>query len=305
MRTARWMAAVLAVVAFAVAGIAAQPKVGHVVLVGCDGWAAYSVRKADPATIPAIRGLMRRGAWTLKDRAVLPSSSAVNWAAMYSGAPTELHGYTTWNSRKPEIPGNLLNERGHAPTIFSELRRQRPDSRIAVVAEWDVHRDLIDHPAADVFFHVPGKHKQSSDAVVDEAVRLIKEEKPRLLTLCLDQLDYVGHAEGWDTPAYYQALAVIDGHIGRVLKAIEEAGIAQDTVVILTSDHGGLGKKHGSTTLAEMEIPFILAGPVVKPVGEFDLAMMQYDCAAVIADLLGVEPPIAWRGRAYPQLLTK
>ena len=298
------MAAVLAVVAFAVAGIAAQPKVGHVVLVGCDGWAAYSVRKADPATIPAIRGLMRRGAWTLKDRAVLPSSSAVNWAAMYSGAPTELHGYTTWNSRKPEIPGNLLNERGHAPTIFSELRRQRPDSRIAVVAEWDVHRDLIDHPAADVFFHVPGKHKQSSDAVVDEAVRLIKEEKPRLLTLCLDQLDYVGHAEGWDTPAYYQALAVIDGHIGRVLKAIEEAGIAQDTVVILTSDHGGLGKKHGGTTLAEMEIPFILAGPVVKPVGEFDLAMMQYDCA-VIADLLGVEPPIAWRGRAYPQLLTK
>ena len=79
----------------------------------------------------------------------------------------------------------------------------------------------------------------------------------------------------------------------------------KDTVVILTSDHGGLGKKHGSTTLAEMEIPFILAGPVVKPVGEFDLAMMQYDCAAVIADLLGVEPPIAWRGRAYPQLLTK
>ena len=297
--------AVAALAAVLLAGMApgAQQRAKHVVLVACDGWGAYSVRKADPATIPNIRALMGKGAWTLKDRSVLPSSSAINWASMFMGVPTELHGYTQWNSQKPEIKPNLLNEHGIAPTIFSELRRQRPEARIDVVAEWGGIGHLIDRQAVDSYFLVPGKYEETPNAIVDEAVRLITEKKPTLLAVCIDQLDHVGHAQGHDTPAYYKKLAQIDGYVGRILKAIDEAGMAQDTVVILTADHGGVKKGHGGKSLAEMEIPFILAGPAIKPVGEFEAAMMQYDCAAVIADLLGVEPPAGWRGRAYPQLL--
>ena len=302
MKFRQWMLVLLLAAVAAPAAFAAQPKARHVVLVACDGWGAYSLRKADKATIPNIAGLMSRGAWTLKDRAVLPSASAINWASMFMGVPTELHGYTQWNSQKPEIKPNLLNEHGIAPTIFSELRRQRPDARIDVVAEWGGIGHLIDRKAVDSYFLVPGKYEEKPNAIIDEAVRLIREEKPTLLAVCIDQLDHVGHGQGHDTPAYYKKLAAVDGYVGRILKAIDEAGMAKDTVVILTADHGGIKKGHGGKSLEEMEIPFILAGPAVKAVGEFDVAMMQYDCAAVIADLLGVEAPAGWRGRAYPQL---
>ena len=97
-------------------------KANHVFLIGLDGWGAYSVAKA--SNIPNLQSLMKGGCYTLKKRSVLPSESAVNWYTMFSGATPEMHGYTNWNSRVPEIPSMELNEHGVFPTVFYELRRQ-------------------------------------------------------------------------------------------------------------------------------------------------------------------------------------
>ena len=47
----------------------AKGKAKHVVLIGLDGWGAYSVPKAD---IPTIKQLMADGAYTLEKRSTLP-----------------------------------------------------------------------------------------------------------------------------------------------------------------------------------------------------------------------------------------
>lgn len=78
----------------------AKGKAKHVVLIGLDGWGAYSVPKAE---IPTIKQMMADGAYTLEKRSALPSSSAINWSSMFMGAGPELHGYTTWGSRTPGI----------------------------------------------------------------------------------------------------------------------------------------------------------------------------------------------------------
>src|SRR5690349_852229 len=75
-------------------------KVKHVVLIGFDGLGAYAIPEAE---MPVLKELMTTGSWSLKARAVLPSSSADNWASMLMGAGTTLHGYTEWNSKTPEI----------------------------------------------------------------------------------------------------------------------------------------------------------------------------------------------------------
>lgn len=85
---------------------ATKRKAQHVVLIGLDGWGAYSVEKAD---IPNIKNVMANGAYTLKKRSALPSSSAINWASMFMGAGPELHGYTEWGSKTPELPSRELN----------------------------------------------------------------------------------------------------------------------------------------------------------------------------------------------------
>lgn len=70
------------------------------------------------------------------------------------------------------------------------------------------------------------------------AVAMIREARPHLLLLHLVQLDYFQHRGGLDDPAVKTALGRIDAHIGAIRQAVEAAGLAQRTVIIVTGDHG-------------------------------------------------------------------
>lgn len=71
-----------------------RPK--HVVLVAFDGLSAVAIRNHP---MPNFNRLMKEGASTLNNRSILPSSSAPNWASMFTGVGPELHGYTTWEAK--------------------------------------------------------------------------------------------------------------------------------------------------------------------------------------------------------------
>ena len=77
---------------------------------------------------------------------------------------------------------------------------------------------------------------------------------------------------------------------------LPDAGIYDDTVVMMTADHGGINKGHGGQTLEELEIPFIVCGKGIKTQGEISDVMMQYDTAATIAEVFRLKRPQAWRG---------
>jgi arylsulfatase A-like enzyme len=70
----------------------------------------------------------------------------------------------------------------------------------------------------------------------------------------------------------------------------------------VTSDHGGIERKHGGRSMMEMETPFIIAGKNVKNIGEFSRPMMQYDFAPTVAEIFGLETPDTWRGKSMSQV---
>ena len=88
-----------------------------------------------------------------------------------------------------------------------------------------------------------------------------------------------------------------DGFAGNTV----EAGMTEDTVVMVTSDHGGLNKGHGGPTLSEMERPVVLWGKDVKRGHELAFPGANYDTGATIAALLGLEPPTCWIGRPFDE----
>ena len=128
------------------------------------------------------------------------------------------------------------------------------------------------------------------------AEKYIKEKKPTFLAVCYDQIDHVGHAIGHDTPAYYDVLARVDKQIGRIIQALKDAGIYDDTIILVTADHGGIGRSHGGQSLLEMEIPFIVYGKNIRKGVELKDVVIQYDTAATIAEVFGLKRPQAWRG---------
>ena len=123
-----------------------------------------------------------------------------------------------------------------------------------------------------------------------------------MVNIVFDEPDHVGHAEGHDTPAYYEKLKELDGYIGQIIQAVKDAGMLDETIFIVTADHGGIKKGHGGKTMEEMETAFIIAGKGIKKGYEFQESMMQFDCASTIDYIFGLKQPQVWIGRPMIQV---
>lgn len=277
---------------------AQSKKIKHIILIGCDGFGGYALQEAN---MPNLKALMANGSWTDKARCVLPSSSAVNWASLLMGAgPTE-HGYTEWNSKVPEIPSVTKTSYGIFPTIFSVIRDQKKTAKTAVVYSWNGIGYLFEKEAVSIV--VDGKEKD--DFCTDTAAAIIKKEKPYFTFLHLDEPDNTGHAIGHRTPAYYKQLELVDQRIGKIVKAVNDAGITDETIILVTADHGGTGKGHGGKSLDEVQIPWIISGPGVQKNHEIKNVIITYDTAATLAWLMGLQQPQSWRGKPVLEAFDK
>lgn len=95
-----------------------------------------------------------------------------------------------------------------------------------------------------------------------------------------------------DARNYFAMVTGVDDQIGRVLQALETAGLAEDTIVIFTSDHGEMMGSHGlmgkSVWYEEsMVVPFIIRWKGVIEPGERSLLLSAPDLMPSILSLLG------------------
>lgn len=276
-----------------------QPLAKHVILIGLDGWAAHNFEHAHD--IPNLTYLMENGSYTMHKRSVIPSSSGVNWASMFMGAGPEVHGYTTWNSKTPEVPSMLTNAHGIFPTIFSLVRQYYPEAETGCTYEWKGIKYVID--TLSISYTKDFKEDwQSVERNCDHIVHYIIDKKPMLFIPCFDGIDATGHSKGWYTESYYDYLARIDVCIGRIIQALKDAGIYDDTIIIITGDHGGHELGHGTLALEDMESPLVLFGKNIRSGHLIEAPVVQYDIAATIAYIFGLTTPSAWRGKALTQV---
>lgn len=298
MRT-RFLLALLCLVAGGMTtGVHAQtapsvtPPAGHVIIVGVDGLSPDGVMKADT---PTLHDMMKKGSWSLHARGVLPTTSGANWASIIDGVGPEQHGVTSndWKVGEFNFPTSVIGSGGFFPSIFQVLSEQHPEWEVGSIYEWDGFGNLYDHRFVDYDAH--GKDPDDTAAL---AAAYIKAKRPNFLFVHLDLVDDAGHTYGHGSPRYYEAVAKADALIASIRQAAADAGIAGDTVMIVTSDHGGVGKGHGGETLAELEIPWIVAGRNIKPGVELDLPINTFDTTATVAWLLRARIPYAWLGRA-------
>ena len=269
------------------AGCAKNQEPVHVVVFGLDGWGAYCVEQAD---MPNIRSLMENGAYTLQKRTMLPSHSATNWATQFMGVGPQVHGFTKCCSPKADMEPIFVNEYGIFPTIFRRLRDQRPEAKIGMLYDWKGLAAVVDTLAFD-YREFSGPGEEGRRNTVEKAGAYIQEMHPDLLLVYFGEIDHVGHSAGHDTPEYYKAVKTIDMCIGDVIQSVKDAGIYDNTVFVVTSDHGGIGLGHGGINPLEMETPFVLCGKGIKKLGNLNKICVQVDVAPTLAAILGINMP--------------
>jgi len=106
----------------------------------------------------------------------------------------------------------------------------------------------------------------------------------------------------------YGAITMIDSAVGSVLDAIDEAGQADNTIVIFTSDHGEMFGDHGLMLKAAMHyrgalrVPLLVADPR-RPAARCSSLVGTIDLAQTILDLTAVDRFSGMQGRSLVPLL--
>lgn len=280
---------------------AAKPA-KHMVMIGVDGLAAHDFpdRAHD---IPNLSRLMRDGSYTLHKRSVYPTASAINWSSIFNGACTEMHGYIK-NEYKPQLPQMASNERGVYPTIFTAIRQQMPGAVTGLTCDWDLIKHITDSATIDNITYI---RQPSRDPlpVAETAKDFIINQKPTFMAFTLGSTDHAGHVNGWYTPEYWDMVARVDQTIGQIEQWYRDAGIYDQTIFVVTADHGGINHGHGARSYEEMESPFIVCGPGIRKGYEMKEEMVQFDTPSTLLALLGLSQPRCWRGQAKTEILDK
>jgi len=103
---------------------------------------------------------------------------------------------------------------------------------------------------------------------------------------------------------YDAALAELDDLFARLIQALQARGHLDDTIVVLTSDHGEhLGEQHMldhqySLYQPLLRVPLIVHYPARFPAGRDSRPVMHFDIFPTLLELAGVAPPVGLRSRA-------
>jgi len=100
---------------------------------------------------------------------------------------------------------------------------------------------------------------------------------------------------------YFGLVSYLDENIGKVLGALKDSGMAEDTVVLYTSDHGdNLGARGlwGKSTMYEeiAGVPFLLAGPGIPRGGVVDTPVSHVDAFPTLMEIAGEKMPSGFPG---------
>ena len=111
--------------------------------------------------------------------------------------------------------------------------------------------------------------------------------------------------------AYARLTERVDGQIGRVLAALEENGLVENTLVVFTSDHGDMDASHRmehKTAFYDeaIRIPLLISGPGVLSDGSVDRRLVSngLDLLPTVCEVAGLEAPQELEGRSLAPLLS-
>ncbi len=253
------------------------------------------------------------------------SFMAVNFS-MYPGVP--------W----AYAPGALMppnDQPAHLPPTFASVMKQR-GSRTAYLhngdLEWGGTNEMIKGEGYDSIedFHtwkVPELTSWGAEdrQLIDRLIRWIDEKQGQpFLAYCWTDQTHHPYAQRPEVPRvdffkgkppkaladelsnYLNVIHETDSHLARLFAALRERGIADDTLVVITGDHGEAFRdphyqqQHGySVWQEEVNVPFIVWNPRLFPDGKRMSAVGGHvDLNPTVADILGVEPPDEWQGHS-------
>jgi predicted AlkP superfamily pyrophosphatase or phosphodiesterase len=249
-----------------------------VVIVSFDGGKPASIQKAQ---MPVLSKIVSEGAYTWKAETIFPSLTLPSHTSMITGVEPSVHRFL-WNEWREEK--GLIT----IPTIFTLAKNA--GMKTALFATKQKFRHFETPNTLDKFTYFD----RTSQQIAAEAALYFRNENPNLTFIHFQDADKAGHKYGWESPEQIQALEESDKALGAIVSSIKES--KRNCTLIITADHGGTAKGHGSNSADDTNIPWISWGFKVQKT-EIQVPIKTTDTAATALHLLGITHPNNWSGR--------
>ncbi len=232
---------------------------------------------------PLFDTLKLECAYALDARTVFPSVTLPCHMSLFHSVAPERHGILT-NLYVPQV----RPVKGLFDTLCTFKRTN------AMFYNWEELRDLARPGALAFGQYVSGRvygYEEANAILADAAAECIAKYAPDCVFLYLGFTDEAGHASGWMSEEYMRSIRQSLDCIARVLN-----GLSADYRFLLTADHGGHDRSHGTTMPEDMTIPIFARGPEFAAGSRMNGASIL-DIAPTIVKLLGVPAEDEWEGK--------
>jgi len=233
----------------------------EVLAISIDGLSVAAIERLGREGMPNLHLFMDKGASTLNARTAREQTVTLpNHTGMVTGrridAATGGHG-VTWNDNRlrpstvqaaagesVESVFTTVADAGGSSALFAAKTKFRLWSRSWPLA---IDRTTI---------------MEANGALAREAIADITSGQRDFRFLHLSLPDVAGHAHGWMSRPYLQAVRRVDELIGEVVTSVTSDPERQArTTILLTSDHGGHGAGHENPRLLDnFRVPFMVRG---------------------------------------------
>ena len=251
-----------------------------VILISIDGMRADGLLKCGN---PYLEVLKNTSSFTFDAKTVMPSITLPCHLSMFHSIPPERHGTPNNSYVTPVRPVDGL---------FEVLKNA--GKKCTMYYGWEPLRDIgrpgslisSEYVNAYAFDHTDG-------ILTDRALDYIKKGQPDFVFLYMVETDEKGgHDSGWMSETY---LDYIKYAIDNVKKVIETVG--DEYHVIVTADHGGHDRAHGTDMPEDMTIPMVFHGKSFE-IGRELCNVSILDIAPTIAKIMDVPTPREWEGKS-------
>jgi predicted AlkP superfamily pyrophosphatase or phosphodiesterase len=208
----------------------------HLLIVSID---ALHPDALDAEVSPTLHGLMLAGRYTLEGRSVSPPKTLIAHTAMLTGLTPERSGKqdNDWRPGEPQVGVPTLFDDakglGYATAFYFSKTRLGYLVGPALDDQALAPEDGI--ALAEAFLRAPGR---------------------RFVLLHVSGLEYAGSRSGWLSEDYLDTLSSIDMALAPLLMAARKG---DDYLILVTSDHAGHDRVHGTDHPEDDRLPLILA----------------------------------------------
>ena len=181
------------------------------------------------------------------------TSTAPGWCSILTGVWADEHGIT----------GNDITKSLEHKTLLTTLVEDKVIDSSAFITKWSGHfsrnnatylleKDYCEENNLDVTFNKCKNDKTSHEATLEE---INEKDCADFIFVIYEPTDSTGHNYGftYNNPKYKEAFKTADNYGYEALNAIKSRDTyeTEDWLIIVTSDHGGIGTDHGGASIQE------------------------------------------------------